>query len=74
MRTKNFGEFHVRKWYLKIEDTLANESGALADGEPVRKIVIGAAVHKSFSCQFVDDSHGACQASAALGREFGNAA
>jgi amino acid synthesis protein len=28
MRTKNFGEFHVRKWYLQIEDTLANESGA----------------------------------------------
>jgi hypothetical protein len=68
MRTKNFGEFHVRKWYLQIEDILANESGVLADGEPVRKIVIGAAFHNSFSGQFVEDLHSAVQASAALGR------
>ena len=72
MRTKNFGEFHVRKWYLQIEDTVANESGVRADGEPVRKIVIGVAVHNSFSAQFVEDLHGAVQASAALGREFVN--
>ena len=71
MRIKNFGEFHVRKWYLQIEDTLANETGVLADGEPVRKIVIGAAVHNAFSGQFVEDLSGAVRASAALGEEFG---
>ena len=72
MKTKNFGEFHVRKWYLQIEDTLANESGVLADGEPVRKIVIGAAIHNAFSGRFVEDLNGAVQASGVLGQEFGN--
>lgn len=72
MRTKNFSEFHVRKWYFQLEDTLASESGVLADGEPVRKVVIGAAIHNSFSGQFVEDLHSAVQASAALGREFGD--
>ncbi|MDP1911434.1 MAG: amino acid synthesis family protein [Hyphomicrobium sp.] len=71
MRIKNFGEFHIRKWYLQIEDTLANETGVLADGEPVRKIVIGAAVHNAFSGQFVEDLSSAVRASAALGEEFG---
>lgn len=71
MRIKNFGEFHIRKWYLQIEDTLANETGVLADGEPVRKIVIGAAVHNAFSGQYVEDLSGAVRASAALGEEFG---
>jgi hypothetical protein len=71
MRINNFGEFHIRKWYLQIEDTLANETGVLADGEPVRKIVIGAAVHNAFSGQFVQDLSGAVRASAALGEEFG---
>ena len=71
MKTKNFGEFHVRKWYLQIEDTLANES-VLADGEPVRQIVIGAAIHNAFSGRFVEDLNGAVRASGALGQEFGN--
>ncbi|MBX3499682.1 MAG: amino acid synthesis family protein [Alphaproteobacteria bacterium] len=72
MKAKNLGEFHVRKWYLQIEDTLANESGVLADGEPVRKIVIGAAIHNAFSGRFVEDLSGAVRASGALGQEFGN--
>jgi hypothetical protein len=71
MRTNNFGEFHIRKWYLQIEDTLANETGVLADGEPVRKIVIGAAIHNAFSGRFVDDLTGWVRESAALGQEFG---
>ncbi len=71
MRTKNLGEFHIRKWYLQIEDTMANETGRLADGDPVRKIVIGAAVHNPYSGQFVEDLGGSVQASEVLGREFG---
>ncbi|SKA41774.1 Amino acid synthesis [Enhydrobacter aerosaccus] len=71
MRTKNFGEFHIRKWYLQIEDTLATETGILADGVPVRKVVIGAAVHNVFAGQFVSDLSAIVQASEALGEEFG---
>ena len=71
MRHKNFGEFHIRKWYLQVEDTLANETGVLADGEPVRKIVIGAAIHNAFSGRFVGDLSDWVRDSAALGQEFG---
>lgn len=71
MRHKNFGAFHIRKWYLQVEDTLANETGVLADGEPVRKIVIGAAIHNAFSGRFVDDLSQWVRDSAALGQEFG---
>ena len=36
MREANFGEYHIRKWFTYLEDTLATETGALADGAPVR--------------------------------------
>lgn len=71
MRTNNLGEFHIRKWYLQVEDTMANETGLLADGDPVRKIVIAAAIHNSHSGRFVADLGGSIRASEALGREFG---
>ena len=40
MKSPNFGIFHIRKWFLQVEDSLAGETGAPADGEPLRKIVI----------------------------------
>jgi hypothetical protein len=58
MRTKNFGEFYLRR-YPQIEGTLDNESGVRADGESVRKLVIGAAIRNSFSGQFVENLHSA---------------
>ena len=30
MKTPNFGPYHIRKWFLQVDDTLATESGALA--------------------------------------------
>jgi Amino acid synthesis len=71
MRTKNFGEFHVRKWYLQSKTPWPTKV-ARADGELVRKIVICVAVHNAFWGQFVEDLHGAVQPTAALGREFVN--
>lgn len=70
MKEKNFGEFHIRKWYTQIEDTLANETGKLADGEPVRKIVIAAAIHNECAGRFVEDLTGVIAASVELGHEF----
>ncbi len=71
MKTSNFGPLHIRKWYEQVEETLANESGMLADGEPVRKYVIAAAVHNPAAGRFVQDLSSMVASSEALGVEFG---
>lgn len=70
-KSANFSAFHIRKWYLQIEDTLAGETGAPADGEPLRKIVIAACIHNPFAGQFVQDLSPWIGPSPELGREFG---
>lgn len=70
-KTPNFQSFHIRKWYTQIEDTLANESGQLADGAPLRKIVIAAAIANPFAGRYVQDLSQWIDASPDLGREFG---
>ncbi|MGJ7530628.1 amino acid synthesis family protein [Variovorax sp. GB1P17] len=67
----NFSAFHIRKWYLQVEDSLAGETGQLADGEPLRKIVIAACLHNPFSGRFEADLSAWINASPDLGREFG---
>ena len=63
--------FHIRKWYLQVEDTLANETGRTADGKPLRKIVIAAAIRNPHAGRFVDDLSDIVGPSKALGEEFG---
>ncbi|MEO8806383.1 MAG: amino acid synthesis family protein [Burkholderiaceae bacterium] len=70
-KTPNFHTFHIRKWYLQIEDTLAGETGAAADGEPLRKIVIAACIHNPFTGRYVEDLTPWIEPSPVLGREFG---
>jgi hypothetical protein len=62
---------HIRKWYLQLEDTLANESGLPADGEPLRKIVIAAAIRNPHAGKAVQDLSDIVAASKELGLEFG---
>ncbi|MCA8143566.1 amino acid synthesis family protein [Burkholderia multivorans] len=69
-KTANFEGFHIRKWYTQIEDALANESGQLADGEPLRKIVIAAAVHNPYAGRFSENLDDLVRPSPALGKEF----
>jgi hypothetical protein len=71
MKTPNLSAFHIRKWYLQIEDTLAGESGAPADGEALRKIVIAACIHNPFAGRYVQDLSPWIEPSPDLGREFG---
>ncbi len=71
MKTHNFSAFHIRKWYLQIEDSLAGETGAPADGEPLRKIVIAACIHNPFAGRYVQDLSAWIDASPELGQEFG---
>ncbi|GAB2452198.1 amino acid synthesis family protein [Nocardioides hungaricus] len=65
------GAFHVRKWYVQDEEVLANETGRPADGPPLRRIVVAAAVHNPFAGEFVQDLGPVVGPSGALGAEFG---
>jgi hypothetical protein len=71
LKTPNFGPYHIRKWYLQIEDTLAGETGAAADGAPLRKFVIAAAIQNPFAGRFEADLSALIDPSPALGEEFG---
>ncbi|HET7867388.1 MAG TPA: amino acid synthesis family protein [Burkholderiaceae bacterium] len=70
-KTPNFHAFHIRKWYLQVEDTLATESGAPADGVALRKIVVAACLHNPYAGHYVQDLGAWIDASPALGEEFG---
>jgi len=71
MKQPNFGPFHIRKWFLQVEDSLAGESGAPADGEPLTKYVIAACIHNPYAGRYVQDLGAWIEASPALGEEFG---
>lgn len=71
MKSPNFGIFHIRKWFLQVEDSLAGETGAPADGEPLRKIVIAACVHNPYAGRYEQDLSTWIAGSPELGREFG---
>lgn len=69
-KAANFETYHIRKWYTQIEDSLANETGELADGEPLRKIVIAAALHNPYAGRFSQNLDDLVKPSPALGVEF----
>lgn len=71
MKSPNFGIFHIRKWFLQVEDNLAGETGAAADGAPLRKIVIAACIHNPYAGRYEEDLSAWIEGSPELGREFG---
>jgi hypothetical protein len=71
MTTPDLSAFLIRKWFLQIEDTLSGETGEPADGEPLRKIVIAAAILNPFAGTFVKDLSPWIEASPELGKAFG---
>ena len=66
--------YDIRKWYVQIEDSLANESGIAADGAPLRKILIAAAIRNPYAGRFSRELDQIVGPSAALGVEFGRRA
>jgi amino acid synthesis protein len=70
-REPNLAAYHIRKWFSYVEETLATETGALADGDPVRKIVIAAAIHNPYAGRFSDELGDIVDSSDRLGKEFG---
>lgn len=43
------GPYHVRAWYLHRQDVLSNETGRPADGGPLCRIVIAAAIRNPYA-------------------------
>ena len=63
--------YRIRKWYGFSEDALANESGNVADGEPVRKVAIAAVVRNPYAGAFSEDLSLLVDPSPKLGEEIG---
>lgn len=70
MKTNIHG-YHVRKWLAFIDETMANETGELADGEPVRKVVLGAILKNPYAGAFSRNLDKLVAESGKLGDEFG---
>ena len=70
MKEANFESYHIRKWYTQIEDSLANETGELADGEPLKKIVIAAAIVNPYAGAYSSSLEKIVGDSKLLGEEF----
>lgn len=71
MKEANFKNYHIRKWFSFIEETHANETGKLADGDPVIKYAIAAAIDNPLAGKFQDDLSELVNHSPEVGREFG---
>ncbi len=67
----NFHGLHVRKWYQFQEETLALETGRVADGPSLHKIVLAACLHNPCAGRYVDSFAPVIEASRELGIEFG---
>ncbi len=63
--------YDIRKWFFQIEETLKNESRVPANGEPLRKIAIGAAIRNPYAGSYSENLDGIVENSDALGFEFG---
>jgi Amino acid synthesis len=70
-RPINFHGLHIRKWFEFREETLALESGRLADGPPIVKLVIAAAIDNPHAGRFVESFDEVIAQSRELGQEFG---
>lgn len=70
-RPANFHGLHIRKWYVFREETLALETGPLAEGEPLVKMVLAAAIDNPHAGRFVESFDEVIDRSRALGVEFG---
>jgi hypothetical protein len=67
----NFGAFHIRKWFTQVEEILAGETGAPADGAPLIKYMIGACIKNPYAGRYEHDLSAWIEASPELGVEFG---
>jgi hypothetical protein len=67
-------DYRIRKWFTHVEEVLTNETGQPADGPPVRRIVIAAAIANPYAGRFSQELDEIVAKSAELGHEFGRRA
>lgn len=67
----NVETYDIRKWFLHDEEVLCNETGQPADGSPLRRLVVAAAVHNPYAGTFSQDLSRIVDGSDQLGKEFG---
>ena len=70
MKTQIKG-YEIRKWYEFFEETLTNETGKLADNEPLRKFAVGAVLINPYVGKFSKDLKLLTGPSDQLGIAFG---
>jgi len=70
-RASNFNGLHIRKWFELRDETFALETGRLADGPPLVKAVVAAAIANPHSGVFVEAFDAVIAESGHLGIEFG---
>ncbi len=66
-----FAGYHVRKWFATIDETVVNETGRPADGDPVMKFTVACTVHNPYAGRFCEDLSDLIDNSPMLGAEFG---
>lgn len=69
-----FAGYSIRKWFVHQEETNANESGQSADGEPIRKVAVAAAIQNPYAGVFSHDLSKLIARSDELGAEIGRRA
>jgi hypothetical protein len=67
----NLGPYRVRKWFHQEDETLTNEAALPADGSPLRRLVIAAAIHNPYAGRSSVGLEEIVDSSALLGEEVG---
>ena len=67
----NVEGYKVRKWFEFFEESVSNEMGAKADGEPIAKFVVGVVIQNPYANTFSQDLSLLTEPSSRLGDAFG---
>jgi len=67
----NVEGYEVRKWFEFFEESISNEMGVEANGEPIAKFVVGAVIQNPYASKFSQDLSLLTEPSHRLGDAFG---
>lgn len=63
--------YKIRKWYIHMDEAHENETGREAEGDPLVKLVVAAAIANPYAGQYSEDLSEIVATSDKLGQEFG---
>ena len=70
IKDNNYNNYHIRRWYYHIDETLANENGILADGRIIKKITVAAAIQNPYFDKYSKNLDKIIVGSSDLGKAF----